>query len=155
MGAMENAKRLRPGIIVMAAVGVAAALLYGWFLSVDLASALGGEARMAQGYEALAALLWLWIALFALVVVDRVLGGTSWTRRAGYLLVPLAGIATLFATDYPSKRLCQIAVLALPPLVGGYALLGRLPARLAGRAQALALLPMAVLSAYVVRLFMS
>jgi hypothetical protein len=151
---MENSARLRTGTIVMAALGAAALLLYGWFLSVDLASVVGpGDAMVAQAYEALTALLLLWVVLLLLVVIDRAMGGPSWTRRAGFLLVPLAGIATFFATDYPGDRLCQIAVLALPPLVGAYVLLGPLPTRAGGRAQALVLVPMAALSAYVIRLF--
>jgi hypothetical protein len=138
----------------MAAGGALALLLYGWFLSVGLASALGGEARIAQAYAALAALGLLWLVLFVLVIVDRVLGGPSWSRRAGVLLVPVAAIADVFATDYPSNRLCQIIVLAMPLLAGAYVALGRLPARHAARAQALALLVMAALSFYAIRLFM-
>lgn len=137
----------------MAAGAAVALLLYAWFLSVDLASVGGGEARMGQAIEALMVLVFLWLLLLALVVADRALGQASWTRRAGFVLVPLAAIATTFATDYPHDRLCQIAVLALPLLAGAYVLLGRLPARRAALAQALALLPMAALSAYAIKLF--
>lgn len=137
----------------MAAGGAAAALLYAWFLSVDLASVIG-DAVVGQAYEALTALLLLWCVLLVLVIVDRVLGGPSWVRRAGYVLVPLAGVATFFATDYPGSRLCRFILLALPLLTGAYVVLGRLPRREAGRVQAAVLLPMAVLSAYAIRLFL-
>jgi hypothetical protein len=140
----------------MAAGGASALLLYAWFLSVDLASLVGpGDAVVAQAYEALTALALLWGVLLLLVAVDRGLGGPSWPRRAGFLMVPAAGIATLFATDYPGRLLCRLSLLALPLLVGLYLLLGRLPPRRAARAQAAALLPMAALSAYLIRLFLS
>jgi hypothetical protein len=153
---MEKSAKVRPGTIVMAAGGVAALLLYFWFLSLDFASIVGpGDAVVAQAYATLTALALLWGVLLVLVVMDRGLSGPSWTRRAGFVLVPVAGIATLFATDYPSNRLCQLSILALPLLVGAYVLLGRLPARQAARAQAAVLLPMAALSAYAIRLFVS
>ncbi len=151
---MEKKAGLRPGTVVTGAGLAAALLLYGWFLSVDLPDAIGGEARIAQAYAALAALGLLWLLLLVLVIVDRVLGGPSWARRAGFLVVPVAAIASVFATDYPSNRLCQIIVLAMPLLAGAHVALGRLPAPRAARAQWLALAPMAALSAYAIRLFM-
>ena len=135
--------------------GAAALLLYLWFLSADLPDAIGGEARIAQAYSALAALALLWLVLLALVVADRAFGGPSWTRRAGYLLIPVAGIATLFATDYPSNPICQLMVLVMPLLVGAYVGFGRLPAQTAARMQAVMLLLMAALSAYAIILFAS
>jgi hypothetical protein len=153
---MEKSAKLRPGPMLMAAGGAAALLLYLWFLSLDLAGIEGpGDSVVGQAYATLAALAWLWGLLLALVAVDRALGGPSWARRAGFLLVPVAGIATLFATDYPGDRLCRLAVLALPPLVGAYLLLGRLPARRAGWAQAAMLLALAALSAYPIERFVS
>lgn len=153
---MEKGTRLRPGTMLMAAGGAAGLLLYLWFLSLDLAGIEGpGDSVVGQAYATLAALAWLWGLLLALVAADRALGGPSWARRAGFLLVPLAGIATLFATDYPGDRLCRLAVLALPLLVGAYLLLGRLPPRRAGWAQAAALLALAALSAYPIARFVS
>jgi len=153
---MEKKAKLRPATIVMAAGGVAALLLYLRFLSLDFASIEGpGDSVVGQAYATLAALAWLWGLLLALVAADRGLGGPSWARRAGFLLVPLAGIATLFATDYPGDRLCQLAVLALPALTGAYLLLGRLPPRRVAWAQAAALLAIAALSAYPVVRFAS
>jgi hypothetical protein len=146
--------RMRPATAAMAAAGAAALLLYLWFLSVDLAGVSGpGDSVVGQAFEALTALAWLWGLLLVLIALDRALGGPSWPRRFGYLLVPVAGIATLFATDYPSNRLCQLAVLTLPLLAGAYLLAGRLPRRRAAQAQAAALLPMAALSGYAIRLF--
>lgn len=143
-----------PGTILMAALGAAALLLYLWFLSLDFASISGpGDSVVGQAYATLAALAWLWVLLLALVAMDRVLGGPSWPRRAGFLLVPIAGIATLFATDYPGNRLCQLDVMALPLLIGVYLLLGRLPARHAAWAQAATLLGIAGLSVYPIMLF--
>jgi len=138
----------------MAALGAAAALLYAWFLAVDLPGVAGGEGRYAQAMQALAALGLLWLVLLVLVIADRALGGPSWPRRAGFVLVPLAAIATVFATDYPSNRLCQLMVLVMPLLAGAYVGLGRLPAQAAARAQAAVLLPIAALSAYAFKLFL-
>jgi hypothetical protein len=139
----------------MAAGGAAALLFYLWFLSVDLAALAGpGDAVVGQAYEALTALAWLWAVLLVLVAIDRILGGPSWPRRAGFLLVPAAGIATLFATDYPGRLLCRLSLIGLPLLVGLYLALGRLPPRRAARAQAAALLPMAALSIYLAILFL-
>lgn len=140
----------------MAAGGGAALLLFLWFLSADFPGLVGaGDAVVAQAYEALTALASLWLVLLALVVADRALGGPSWPRRAGFLLVPLAGVATLFATDYPGRLLCRLSLVALPLLVGAYLLLGRLPALQAARAQAAVLLAMAALSAWLFRLFLA
>ena len=148
--------KIRPGIAAMAAGGAVALLLFLWFLSVDLASLVGpGDAVVGQAYEALAALAWLWAVLLALVAFDRILGGPSWPRRAGFLLVPAAGIATLFATDYPGRWLCRLSLIALPLLVGLYLALGRLPPRRAAWSQTAVLLPMAALSVYLAKLFLS
>src|SRR3954464_10514584 len=139
--------RMRPGTAAMAAGGAVALLLYSWFLSADLAPLPGpGDAAVGKAYEALAALAWLWGLLLMLTALDRGLGGPSWPRRAGFLLVPAAGIATVFATDYPGDRLCRLPGPALPLLVGAYLLLGRLPPRRAGWAQAAMLLALAALS---------
>ena len=140
----------------MAVGGIAALLSYLWFLSADLAPISGpGDSVVGQAFETLTALLCLWILLFALLAFDRVLGGHSWSRRAGFVLVPIAAVGTVFATDYPSDRLCQSAVIGLPLLVGLYLLFGRLPRRRAAMAQAVILLPMAALSAYAVVRFCS
>jgi hypothetical protein len=154
IGAMAMSARPRGGTIVMAVLGAAALLLYLWFLSLDYASISGpGDSVVGQAYATLAALAWLWGLLIVLVAADRLLGGPSWPRRAGFLLVPLAGVATLFATDYPGNRLCQLDVMALPLLIGAYLLLGRLAPRHAAWAQAAALAGVAALSAYPIVLF--
>jgi hypothetical protein len=146
---------MRPAAVAMLGVGAAAVLLYGWFASVYVAQALPGDAAFGQAMEALTALLLLWIALVVLLVIDRAAGGASWTRRIGYLVVPVAAIANTFATDYPSDRLCQAAVLGIPLLTGAYVLLGRLPKRQAAIAQGAALAAMAALSAYAIDRFLS
>jgi hypothetical protein len=154
--AMETRAKPRPGTILMAAGGGAAALLYVWFLSLDFAAIVGpGDSAVAQAYATLTALALLWALLLVLVALDRGLGGPSWPRRAGFLLVPAAGIATVFATDYPGDRLCRLDILALPLLAGAYLLLGRLPPRRAAWAQSAALLAMAALSAYPIERFVS
>jgi hypothetical protein len=92
-----------------------------------------------------------------LLVADQFRVGRPLWTRAAILLVPLAGIATLFATDYPADSLCRLCVVALPPIVGAWLLLGALP-RLgawAGRAQAALLLLMAGLSIYPIERFIS
>jgi len=152
---MDKAKGPASGTIAISVGAVAAGLLYAWFLSVNFAGAIGGEARLAQAYAALAALALLWLALLALGIIDRAVGGPSWTRRAGFVLLPVAAIATTFATDAPNDRLSQIAVVALPLLAGAYALLGRLPAGPAAKAQTAALMLMAALSTYAIKLFIS
>jgi hypothetical protein len=153
---MDKEARVPAGAWVMAAGGAAALLLFGWFLSVDLASIVGpGDSVVGQAYEALTALALLWGVLLVLVALDRGLGGASWARRAGFLLVPVAGVATLFATDYPGRWLCRLSLIGLPLLVGAYLALGRLPRRHAARAQAAALVPMAAISVWLIRLFVS
>lgn len=140
----------------MAVGGAAALLCYLWFLSADFAaSGMSGDSVVGQAFETLTALLFLWILLFVLVAFDRGLGGRSWPRRAGFLLAPIAAVATVFATDYPSDRLCQTAVIGLPLLIGIYLLLGRLPRDRAALAQAAMLLPIAALSAYPILRFCS
>jgi hypothetical protein len=152
---MEKAKAYRPGMTAMVAGGVASLLLYGWFLTVYLAPNLGpGDAVVGQAIEALMAVSLFWLVLFVLLAMDRVFGGPSWTRRAGFVLIPVCAIAMTFATDYPSDRICQAGVLAMPVLALAYVLLGRLPERQAARAQAAALLPMVALSAYAIRRFL-
>lgn len=151
---MAMSARPRGGTILMAILGAAALLAYLWFVSLDYASISSpGDSVVGQAYATLAVLAWLWGLLLVLVAFDRALGGASWPRRAGFLLVPVAGIATLFATDYPGNRLCQLDVMALPLLIGAYLLLGRLPARWAGMAQAAVLLGVAALSIYPIVLF--
>jgi hypothetical protein len=152
---MERRSGARPGIIAFAAGGAAALLLFLWFGSTMSGTLASGDAVVGQAYAALAALAWLWAVLLGLTVADRLLGGPSWPRRAGFLLVPLAGIATFFATDYPAIRLCRVSLVALPLLAGAYLLLGRLPRRRAARAQAMVLLPMAALSAWLCNLFLA
>lgn len=147
---------MRPGTVALAAFGALALLLYGWFLSADLASNVTGDAVVGKAFEALTALGLFWIVVLALLAVDRGIGGPSWPRRAGFLLVPLAGIATTFATDYPDDQLCRIGIFGMPVLIGGYLLGGRLRARWARwarPAQAAMLLPMAAFSVYAVMLF--
>ena len=151
---MEKANKPRSGTIAMMAVGALALLLYAWFVAVNLPDAAGGEAKMSQAMESLYALALLWFVLLVLVIMDRVMGGPSWTRRAGYAVLFVAVIANTFATDYPHDLLCQIAVLGLPLLAGAYVALGRLPRQTAARAQMAALLPMAALSAYAFNLFL-
>jgi hypothetical protein len=152
---MEKRARLAPGTIAMAVGGVAAALLYGWFLSVYLVPMLPGDAAFGQAVEALTAVALLWLVLVVLVVMDRAFGGPSWTRRAGFVLIPVAAVAMTFGTDYPSNMICQAGVVGMPAAVGAYVLLGRLPARQAALAQAAVLVVIAAWSAYAIRLFLS
>lgn len=152
---MKKSKALRPGMTAIAAGTVAALLLYGWFLTVYLAPNLGpGDAVVGQAIEALMAIGLFWLVLFVLLAIDRVYGGASWTRSTGFVAIPICAIAMTFATDYPSDRICQAAVVAMPLLAVAYVLLGRLGERQAARAQALALLPMVALSAYAIRRFL-
>lgn len=151
---MGESRKFGPGTIALAIFGALAALLYGWFLSVDLASDVSGDAVVGQAFEALTALGLFWIVVLVLIAIDRGIGGPSWPRRAGFVLVPLAGIATTFATDYPGNLLCRIGIIGMPLLIGAYLLAGRLPMRQAARAQGAILLPMAAFSAYAIELFM-
>src|SRR5579862_4692298 len=138
---MTEAKR-PAGVIAMAVFGTAALLFYLWFVSANFAPNNGpGDSVVGQAFETLTALLLLWIALFVLLAFDRGLGGASWSRRVGFLLVPIAAVATALATDAPNDRLSQAGVIGLPLLVGLYLLLGRLPRRHASLAQAATLLP--------------
>ena len=158
--AMDQRPKLRTGTIVMALVGLAILLLYLAFLAQDFAALEGpGDSAVGNAYATLAALAALWGLLLILLVADQIRAkGPAWRTRPAILLVPIAGIATIFATDYPNDRLCIWAVVALPPIVGAYLLLGWLSnrgAKLAGGTQALMLLLMAALSIYPIERFVS
>src|SRR4051812_49690090 len=115
---MEKGARFPAGVWLMAAGGAAALLLFGWFLSVDLASIVGpGDAVVGQAYEALTALALLWCVLLVLVALDRGLGGASWPRRAGFLLVPVAGVAPPLSPRFSRPPLCPPSPPAFPLLV--------------------------------------
>jgi hypothetical protein len=155
---MEESPKLRAGTIVMALAGLAILLLYLTFLAQDFATLEGpGDSAVGNAYATLAALAALWGLLLVLLVVDQI-RAKGWLTRGAILLVPIAGIATLFATDYPNDRLCVWAVAALPLVVAVYLLLGWLPPRAAaaaGWAQAVLLLLMAALSVYPIERFVS
>jgi len=151
---VELRARLSPGTIAMAAFGVVAALLFAWFLAVN-SETVYGDAGVGQAIEALTAAGLLWLVLLVLLVFDRALGGPSWARRAGFVLVPVGGIAAFFATDYPGNRLCRLTIVAIPLLIGAYILAGRMKPLQAGRVQAAILLPVAALSWYCIALFAS
>ena len=151
---MDKRTRPGPGIIAMAIVGVAALLLYAWFLSAYFATAYG-DAAVGQAIEALLALALLWLALLVLAALDRAVGGPSWARMAGFLVLPLTAIATVFATDYPNDPLCEAGVVGAPLLVGAYVLAGRMRPASAVRVQAAILLLFAAFSAYAIDLFIS
>jgi len=150
---MTTTAKPRAGIIAMAAFGLAALLLYGWFVSVNFATVYG-DAGVGKAIEALMAVALLWVVLLVLVTIDRVLGGPSWPRRAGYLVIPVSAVAMTFATDYPSNALCQAGMLATPLVVGLYVLAGRLQPRQAAQAQTALLLLLAAFSAYAINLFL-
>jgi hypothetical protein len=151
---MATGARARPGTIVMAVGGLLALLLYGWFLSVGFAD-VSGDAVVGQAFKAFTALGLLWLVLLALLALDRGLGGASWPRRAGFLLVPVAGVATFLATDYPDDPLARLGTVAMPLLIGAYLAAGRLAPPLAARLQAAILLPLAALCYYSIALFVA
>jgi hypothetical protein len=150
---METRKRPRQSTIALFVIGGLGLLLYAWFLSTYFATAYG-DAVVGQAIEALMALFLLWLVLVLLLTIDRVIGGPSWPRRAGFLVIPVTAIATTFATDYPSDKLCQLGVVGVPLVMGVYVLAGRLPAQSAARAQTAILLLFAAFSAYAIRLFL-
>lgn len=156
---MEREAKPRGSTIVMALAAAAVMLLYLTFLAQDFATLEGpGDSAVGNAYATLAALAALWGLLLVLLVVDQIRAtGPAWRTRPAILLVPIAGIATVFATDYPNDRLCIWAVAALPLIVGAYLLLGWLPRKtaLAGGAQAFMLLLMAALSIYPIERFVS
>jgi hypothetical protein len=149
-------KRARPraATIVFIAGCLAALLLWLWALSLD-AMSVSGDAVVGQAFAELLALALLWGTLLVLVVFDRALGGASWPRRAGFVLVPLAAVGAVCASDYPGDPVCRIALAGLPLLALAFLVLGRLPTPWAARAQAAALLPIAALSAYAIVRFAS
>lgn len=155
---MEQAPRSLAGIIVLAAAWLAVLLSYFAFLAANFATLRGvGDAAVGNAYAVLTALAALWSLLLILLVVDQVRAKGRWARPA-ILLVPIAALATIFATDYPGNRLCVWAVVALPLIVIAYLMLGWMPraaASLAGRGQVLMLLPMAALSIYPIEKFIS
>ena len=132
---MEKSSKTRHDVAVAIILGLVAALLYGVFISLNFASPGGGEGRIANAFATLGAWAALWVFLLVLLAIDRVRAGQkSWTARAAILFVPVAGIAVLFATDYPGDALCALSVVALPLLVLAYLLLGAL-ARLRATSQ--------------------
>ena len=151
---MTTRAKPRPSTIAMAVLGVIALLLYGWFVAVNSATVYG-DAVVGQAIEALMAVALLWLVLLVLVTIDRVLGGPSWPRRAGYLVISLSAVAMTFATDYPNNALCQAGVLATPFVVGLYVLAGRMQPSVAARVQVAILLLLAAFSAYAINLFVS
>jgi glucan phosphoethanolaminetransferase (alkaline phosphatase superfamily) len=121
---MEERPKLGAGAIAMAIAWLAVVLLYFAFISQDFAKLEGpGDSAVGNAYATLTALAALWALLLLLLVVDQV-RAKGWLTRPAILLVPIAGIATLFATDYPGNRLCVWAVAALPLIVLAYLALG-------------------------------
>jgi hypothetical protein len=155
---MERMPKLRAGTVAMAAAGLAALLLQAAFLAQYFAPREGPGDDIGPALLGLATLLVLWALLLVLLAVDQMRPGPAW-RRAAILLVPIAGIATSFATDYPGSALCIVSLVALPPVVLAYLLIGGLPglrARAAAdAARAVMLLLMAALSVYPVGKFVS
>jgi hypothetical protein len=154
----EQAPRLRLRLVVTIVAGLVTLLLYVGFLALTLADPEGGESRMANAFAALAWMAALWGMLLVLLVADRITTtAKSWTAPLAFLLVPIAAIASLFATDYPSNRWCQLSLAALPLVVGIYLLLGRLPSlpTTARIGRAAMLLLMAALSVYPIKIFAS
>jgi len=142
----------------MALAGLAILLLYLTFLAQDFATLEGpGDSAVGNAYATLAALAALWSLLLVLLLVDQI-RAKGWGTRPAILLVPIAGIATLFATDYPNDRLCIWAIATLPLIVAVYLMLGWMPqrsAKPAGMAQAVMLLLMAVISIHPIERFVS
>lgn len=155
---MEGRPKLRGGTIAMALAALAFLLLYLTFLAQDFATLQGpGDSAVGNAYATLTALAALWGLLLVLLVADQIRAKGWWTRIA-ILLVPIAGIATVFATDYPSNRPCIWTIVALPLIVAAYLMLGWLPHRASapvGKAQAVTLLLMAALSVYPIERFVS
>lgn len=155
---MEQRPKPRAGTIVMAVAGLAILLLDLAFIAQDFAPHQGpGDSVVGDAVLVLMILAALWVLLLFLLVADQIRTGPPW-RRAAILLVPIAGIATVFATDYPSNALCELSLVALPPIAGAYLLLGWLPDRamaIAGKARAVMLLLMAALSVYPFEIFVS
>ena len=75
------------------------------------------------------------------------------------LVVPVAGIAVVFATDYPGDTLCALSVLVLPLIVGAYLTVGALASLRAApqprRTRAVLMLLVAALSVYPIVRFAS
>ena len=153
---MERTAEQRGGTIFMALAGVAFLILYLIFLARDFATLQGpGDSAVGNAYATLTALAALWGLLLVLLIVDQIRAKGWWTRFA-ILLVPIAGIATVFATDYPGNRLCAWTIVALPLIVAAYLLLGWVPPRAAaaaGKGRAVMLLLMAALSVYPIEIF--
>ena len=158
---MEKPSRLHFGVIVWALLGLAALLFYGVFVSLVVAVPEGGgESRMSNAFAAIGAWAALWACLLILLAIDHVHAErSSWTSWVAVLLVPLAGLAVLFATDYPGNGLCTLSLVALPLAIGVYLLIGALPRLRASAhvtaAKAVVLLLIAAFSAYPIDKFIS
>jgi hypothetical protein len=155
---MERMPKLRAGTVAMAAAAAAALLLHAAFLAQVFAPHDGVGDDIGPALLGLATLAALWALLLVLLAVDQMRPGPAW-RRAALLLVPVAGIATTFATDCPNDSLCIASLVALAPIVLAYLLIGGLPGlrakAAADGARAVLLLLMAAFSAYPVEKFLS
>jgi hypothetical protein len=148
---MERSRRLKPLVLLEAALGAVAAALFLLAMSLNFADpAGGGESRIANAYAALAALVALWGILFILLLIDIARAGRlSWSALASLLLLPVAGVAGLLASDELHDLLARLCLPILPLLFGAFLLLPRDDAKpWGGRGRALALLSIAALSAY-------
>lgn len=151
---MRTGVKLKPLIVFELLVGLAASILFLLAMSLNFANpGGGGESRIANAYESLAALGWLWMALFVLLVVDAARLPRHWPASAtAMVLLPVAAVATLFATDYPHDLVCIFSFPAMPMLFGALALLPRgRPA--VGRTSVL--VAIAALSAFLIIKFLS
>ena len=123
----------------------------------------GGEAAMANAFEALFVTTGLWILLAVMVIVAGVMGAMPrWAAIVAVFLIPLSGVGAFVAIDMCSRNMPAAAVFPalLPPIIAGYAywarskrLHDRLPPRQAsllawGAVLLLSILPMALAAVY-------
>ncbi len=90
----------------------------------------GGEALMAQAFEALFLLAGLWFVLVVMLMVGLLGGGVPrWTMWLMLVLVPMAGVADAIAVDMCGRHMEEAVVLValLPLLIAFYVWWARLP----------------------------
>jgi hypothetical protein len=123
----------------------------------------GGEAAMANAFEALFVTGGLWILLAIMLIVAGVMGAMPrWAAIVAIVLIPLSGVAAFIAIDMCSRNMPAAAVFPalLAPIIAGYAywtrstrLHQKLPPQQAsllawGSVLVLSLLPMALAAVY-------
>jgi hypothetical protein len=100
-------------------------VLYGLMLANAVHQVTGGgEARMADAFEALFATTGLWLVLAIMLVVGALTGAIpAWSAVVAVVLIPASAVATFVAIDMCSRNMRWpiLYAVVLPALIAFYA----------------------------------